>query len=454
MENPNFIEDFYLKFEEVCKNIDSSEEKFIISSLGKQSLGKSYFLNKVFDCKIPTKVNQMVSKGTDGLYYSKLPDYHLLDLEGLESNESKSIRDAFNFYSVMVLSNIVLLHISHQDLENRKFIENFSYLLYQCLSPTKSNIYSFRTELPEIILLIKDPRWDNENRETIDAYEKLVSKFCNDVTLEVLAKSNELIDEFEKEEIKNFKKEDQRLKIREEYEKIRSVLKFEFKVLKYFIVYYQMQGFGNNKKIEYYELIEEGNNFYFCKSAFDGLKKGIIDLKIESFNNKSMNFIRVQNNRKISSINEFYQLLDLLEIQKKAEQRMVQVIKYIYFEVKFDIFFHMENKDEVIKFIAMFYKIKNSLDKLVESSYSKLERNKIGNQFREFFKYDAFDPSLDIHSNTKFEFEKIIVKNELNPYLNICFRYFQAVIAKRFNNIFNLNHKKKDSILYTTLLLF
>ena len=228
MDSQIFIEDFYSKFEEACQAIDSSEEKFIISSLGKQSLGKSYFLNRVFDSQIPTK-SQMVSKGTDGLYHSRPQDYHLLDLEGLESNESQGIRDAFSFFSVMVLSNIVLLHISHQDLENRKFIESFAYLLGQCLSPTKSNIYSFRLQLPEIVLLIKDPRWDDESKETIDAYEKLVQNFCNKVTTEVLVKTIELIDEFERQELSKFKKEEERNGIKEEYDRIRNVFQFDFK---------------------------------------------------------------------------------------------------------------------------------------------------------------------------------------------------------------------------------
>ena len=88
---------------------------------------------------------------------------------------------------------------------------------------------------------------------------------------------------------------------------------------------------------------------------------------------------------------------------------------------------------------------------MVKSSYNKLKINKAGNQLRVFFKYDQIDPSPEIQVETKTKFEKIIEKNQLTPYLDKCFRYFQAVLAQRFNKIFSLTHENKDSILHATL---
>ena len=39
----------------------------------------------------------------------------------------------------------------------------------------------------------------------------------------------------------------------------------------------------------------------------------------------------------------------------------------------------------------------------------------------------------------------------MTPYLDLCFKYFQAVLAKRFNKIFSLTYENEDSILHTIL---
>ena len=79
----------------------------------------------------------------------------LLDMEGFETQSDDVERDVFNFCSIQTLSDIILLHVTQDDLENQTFLETFSFAFWQSSRTTKK----YRDSLPEIILLIRDPRW-------------------------------------------------------------------------------------------------------------------------------------------------------------------------------------------------------------------------------------------------------------------------------------------------------
>ena len=117
--------------------------------------GKSYFLNRVFDQSILTKDSKTLSRGTIFLNYSQLPEFHLLDMEGLDSSKGDLYRDVFNFFSIMTISDVVLLHISHHDLEDIKFIKEFGFMLYQAFSSSKSTCFLFRLDLPKFYFWLR-----------------------------------------------------------------------------------------------------------------------------------------------------------------------------------------------------------------------------------------------------------------------------------------------------------
>ena len=101
----------------------------IISSMGKQSCGKSQLLGKLFqDESIPNKLNKLVTQGTHYLFSKSFNDYLLIDSEGLENEGAQNERDFFNMSTVLSISDIVLLHITQNDLENQIFQQTFSYL--------------------------------------------------------------------------------------------------------------------------------------------------------------------------------------------------------------------------------------------------------------------------------------------------------------------------------------
>ena len=123
---------------------------------------------------------------------------------------------------------------------------------------------------------------------------------------------------FEEEEMRNCKKEDEKEKIMDEYLKIMSTLKFEFKVSKFFIVYFKNYGFGRQSKVEYFELIQLENEWTLSRSFFLSLKHEIINLKIKSYceDNELLNRM-IESDWNITWINEFEDLLKVLEIKKK-----------------------------------------------------------------------------------------------------------------------------------------
>ena len=152
MNDSDLLLEFRNKIIEVTRSISPNFP--IVGSIGKQSRGKSYFCGKLFNRPISNKLNSTEAQGTR-IFYSELFDHFvLLDMEGLE-NESVSIkRDVFNFCSILTISDIILLHITHEDLENQVFIDTFSFLFWQSSRIAKKH----RLFPPQIFLILRDPR--------------------------------------------------------------------------------------------------------------------------------------------------------------------------------------------------------------------------------------------------------------------------------------------------------
>ena len=154
----------------------------IVSSIGKQSKGKSYFLGILFnDNSIPNKQGKLGKRGTNCLYHKVYDNFLLLDMEGVEGDQGIIERDILNFSTTFTLTDILLLHISQEDLENSVVLENFSYAFWH----SSKIVLNFKINMPDIILLIRDPRNTEESEEVIQFYKELVSEFASKVNARV-----------------------------------------------------------------------------------------------------------------------------------------------------------------------------------------------------------------------------------------------------------------------------
>ena len=146
----------------------------IVSSIGKQSTGKSYFLGKMpNDDSIENKNSQFCKRGTSLLFSKVYEEFLLLDMEDLEGDQVTVERDILNFASTFSTSDVLLLHITQLDLETNTLIDSFSYTFWH--STKISSKFSLR--LPEIILLIRDPRISLESEKTLAFYRTIINDF-------------------------------------------------------------------------------------------------------------------------------------------------------------------------------------------------------------------------------------------------------------------------------------
>ena len=127
MEGEELLEEFKLRYQEILNEINPNLP--IIASIGKQSQGKSFFLGRLFKTDIINKHNQYVQQGTKILYHKAFNNFVLLDMEGIESNLGNSERDTLNFSLNFAISDIILLHISQETLENSEFKMKFGYIV-------------------------------------------------------------------------------------------------------------------------------------------------------------------------------------------------------------------------------------------------------------------------------------------------------------------------------------
>ena len=448
-----FIDDFYHRLEEVCRIIDESPCKFVVSSIGKQSRGKSYFLNRVFDPQIPIKESKNASRGTSYLHHSQLPEFHLLDMEGIDSSPDYIPRDIFNFFSIMTISDVVLLNISHRDLEDIKFIDEFGFMLYQAFSPSKSTCFSFRLNMPKILLFIRDPRWDSPEGETLLYYENLVKEFTNSVTNILRRLSDEIISLFEIEDLKKEKMEDEKLKLKENYIKIRkTVEEYSFFIDKTFIIYNSQTGMGDSKTIKYYELKMVEDVYDFVESNYTILNDYILDLKSKCIKKQKIeDLFSVDIMTLLGNDNQHIDIIKTLNEFKKSQECYVNTIKNVYIEVKFDVFCLMENINQIKTFIEKFYSVKAGIDEMITETFGKITwtnefkgiQNRSNRKRQQVFE--------NLRAESMKNFKNIISENGLNDHENSLLNYFRLLLVKRFSNIFCLNGKIKDSILYTTL---
>ena len=123
-----------MKFEITQRLIENDGSIPILSSIGKQTREKSFFLSKFLnDNLIPNKHGQFVDQGTNGVFSKLYNKFLLFDVEGFENQGTQIQRDIFSFASILSISDIILLHISQVNMQNNRFISSFSYICFQAL---------------------------------------------------------------------------------------------------------------------------------------------------------------------------------------------------------------------------------------------------------------------------------------------------------------------------------
>ena len=245
----------------------------IVSSIGLQSVGKSYFLGRVFnDSEIPNKDGQLVTKGTNVLYSKKFNDFLLFDMEGTGGrieDQPSTQRDILNFAATFAITNILLLQILELSLENNDYLESFSYAFWH-----SSKISSkYKIDSPYTILLIRDPRNRHANVTTIAYYDERVREFERNVNTKV-----QQLEEAYMKRVEDVMSEpniagNEETKISKEL--INNIKKnpnlLTFKIHNHFCVYHNA-GMGVNKIDKYYQMKITAQKVILEKSSFEVLR--------------------------------------------------------------------------------------------------------------------------------------------------------------------------------------
>lgn len=424
--------DFKKKFQDILAM--TPDEIPIISSLGKQSRGKSSLLSTIFqDQLIPNKSEGNIIKGTDVVYCSNQENFALFDIEGLESSESNFSRDVFNMSSTFVVSELILLHISQDDLENSKFIKNFAYTFYQSYKAYRKYI----ERIPSIILLIRDPRWISPTQQTLDSYKKLVEDFQETVNFHIQECSDEIAkqinifytqycandDENTRNEfMTNFKIED---------------IKCHFGVITYYVVYFQY--ILKNRTTEYFEMKEndgvvtlEQSRFFELeilvrntgKSISENLKERIEKLMSGRFGYEFSVNSRVK-----------YTIGDSLYAKSR-----IKLVECVYWDTRYEILLKSENIDQFLRVLEKYCAISKSVDEL----YEKINK-KVINVVK----------ASDIELLRKYHEEKIGLLQDSSKsdpeILCAAIEYARFLSAGCFIQSFTLSLSMKDSLSYQAL---
>ena len=365
-------------------------------------------------------------------------------MEGLDSSSGTTTRDYFNFLLAMSISNILLLHVSHQDLENRKFINDFAFLYNQCFNPHKVNCFSFRPKLPKIILMLRDPRWDNDDFTTFQKYKDLVNQFESEVRRLTEIYANELKNLFEHD-----KQDERHFDVSEHREQM-----LRFKIKTFFIVFYQRVGLGSQSKVEFYRMKvgkrimnglkvigDFGMNF-FGNSKEVEIKRSRFKCLIKYLNyRRSKNFGKINVNEnyfnQLSGIESNKFMKNLLENEKKYKMSREWISSHVYWEINFDVLYQMTNNYEIINFLEKFELIKGAADKIyLKCMEVALEMANMGYNL-----ISTLDKSTikSRFKSTEEEFIKVVSEKGISNIYELLFKHLIFQNIQRLIRSINLN---------------
>ena len=421
-----------MKFEITQRLIENDSSIPILSSIGKQTKGKSFFLSKFLqDNLIPNKHGQFVDKGTNEVFSRLYQNFLLFDVEGFENQKSPIQRDIFSFASILSISDIILLHISQEDMQNQRFISSFSYICFQALRIQKN----YRKDLPEIILLIRDPTWDFARIETFQKYQELFAEFNNAINREISQYNQEFVKVFI-DLTKNSINEE--AKLHQELRSMQGRGSITFPINRFEVIFSVKLGIG--MEYVYKELVNLGDNAVdFIDSNYRDLYDHIINIS-----NEKRTFY-------LNRFNPIFQkLFDIesefvLRIQRKQLSEAIKelskdkIVLNIYHDVKGDILLQRDNLDGYLTILKKYQSISTKLEPLDKFISNGINKNKDKKK-------------LKLEHKTKFQ--KILIgefKDDQSDMRAQIISYMRYLSAKTFCEVLSLVAVLPDSVSYQTL---
>ncbi|OMJ79349.1 hypothetical protein SteCoe_20642 [Stentor coeruleus] len=407
----------------------------IVVSTGKQSRGKSTFLQNLFqDFTIPSKSYQNISRGTVGFTVKQYENLVLVDMEGLESFNSDPRRDIFNLCSTFTIADIVLLHISHDDLENRDFINSFAFRFLQ----SAKTCLKYKEKLPQIILLIRDPRWVNKNKETSNDYDNLVENFRGNVNDAIIRMFMRFSDLFRDEALNNSVSEE------EKKENINAVNMMNnglsmcyFLISCYYCVYFNID--IETQKTHYYELKHlVGQPSYFEDSNFPSLFNIITETCYKK--KQIQGLCDHKNYQPLFGIDSelVYSIQRILDYS--SEVCLSHIIEHIHIDVAHNIFFKYFDENLVLRTVEYFNKLRRGIEKISEEIIEA--GSKCTNELS----------ILKIRNKHQDKIGRLLEKETKDRELMIdIISYFKYLSALSFANCFSLVKGVKNSYSFQTL---
>ncbi|OMJ82758.1 hypothetical protein SteCoe_16463 [Stentor coeruleus] len=340
----------------------------IISSLGKQSRGKSSCLSVVFqDPDIPNKSEGNIIKGTNVVYCSTQENFSLFDIEGLESSESNFSRDVFNMSSTFIVSDLIILHISQDDLENSKFIKNFAYTFYQSFKACRKYIEKF----PAIILLIRDPRWTTPTKQTLESYSKLVNDFQETVNNHIQEYSEEisrLVNVFYSQYCES-DDENARNEFMNNFNIENSTC--HFSVITYYIVFFQF--ILKNKTTEYFEMKENDGVVTLEQSKFSDLEIIVRNVGKKISEKLRERIDKLMNGRFECDYCASSRVKNIIGDSLYGKIR-IKLVECVYWDTRYEILLKSENVSQFLRVFEKYCAISKSVDELFKKINKKITK--------------------------------------------------------------------------------
>lgn len=418
-------------------NISKSQKLPIVASIGKQSKGKSCFLGHFLsDPDIPNKQGEFIQKGTLNLFSKSYEDlgFTLFDMEGLESKENESIKDSLNFCTVFTISDIILLNISHDDLENEVFTNIFAYNYWRfCITSLKH-----RQRKLSIILCIRDPRWSGESIKILDSYNNLVREFSESVN----QKLHELTDYFIRMTkvfvYKDCANPDGFCATNTIYNFYSDYLKAcRFTIDEHFAIYFKKSLERNT--VKYFELERRDNEDARFKkgSKFDSMMRFITQ--------KCCDIITVEKIRsefEFNECNENQEIRNMIEEEKVINMSIKNIVEGIYFETVYDPIMHYHSVEGLVRFMENYYKLYKKIHGINEEIVYNISKEIITeNNFLLYKKQYKKKLSISLK-------ELNLCKNDTKELKS----YFKFLSAKSYIEALKLNKENPERISYQTLM--
>ncbi|OMJ65283.1 hypothetical protein SteCoe_38599 [Stentor coeruleus] len=411
------------------------KDNSIIISIGKQSQGKSTFLHHLFqDFSVPKNSDESISQNTIDFTEKNYDNFVLIDMKDLDSIDSNPHQDIFKLCITFTIADIVLLHISHCDLENRNFINDFAFKFLQ----SAKMCLKYKESLPQIILLIRDPRWANKNKETSDDYDSLVERFganINDTINKMFMRFSNL---FREEALNNSESEEEKNENIEVVNKMNEDLpKYKLFISNYYCVYFNED--FETRKTHYYELKHSlSEPSYFEDSNFPSLLNIIIEACYQK--KQIQGLCDHANYGPLFGIDS--QLVQSIQriVDLSSKVSLSHIIEHVYIDVTYNIFFKYFDENYVLRAFEYFNKLRRGIEKISEQIINV--GSKCINELS----------ILNIRNKHQDKIGRLLEEKTQDRELMIdIISYFKYLSALSFANSFSLTKDVRNSYSFQTL---